>query len=1560
LYKVNIMLLRTILSIAALVLGSATARSQARETFDYAADATLEGLDAGIGWSAPWAVRKGNDQASIAEGNLAPVGVGQASSAPHLSVVHNAGDGGIRAARLLETPLTDDGQTYYLSWFQDSDYDDPANNGSVAQVILVNDLAYAATGPGGQLVRMGKLFGTENFGIDGVRGASGTIPGTDTREPMLVVVAIRFSGDEAADSLAFYINPSVTELSIDESSPDLTLGAQLNDGFDALGFKVEGGAGLNSMIDELRFGRTVSEALGGEILQLPGLNTDDFNGYAAGSTLNGLDGGIGWDTSWVTVSGDDPVITEGGLENFTLLKSTSGNRVAAEYTNTQGDSRYYRRLNAPFPDDGGTYYFSYSAQSTYTDVNRQADFFMFIDSENYGPGGPGGQLLQIGKPLDTPFIGAGFGGTGNFALTEALATEANLIVIKLVTTGNEEPDTVSLFLNPDVEGVEPASADAIKITDRLNNGFDAIGFKVTGLEPGNILDWDDVRAGLTYRSVLPQDFTDVTPPTGAFAIETFNTYTNGDTLGGLAGGSGWSGPWQAAPSSDMTTVEGTGLVNDALQAGTSGNSLRITADGTLERSVRYFEHPIDTAGNPEFWFSAHLGIAGADAGAVANLILLDTTYEADQRVIVGKPFPNTNIFAGGNGAVTGNQGSGRQFDGIGASFVVGRMSRVDGFWELDLYVNPDPAADTPARDSAQIVGKRYDAGNFQGIAVRIDGGGTELTFDLDDLYFGANYGEVVPADLTNTTPLPPGATELFDYDAGSDLIGQNGGSGWTGPWQSLSAEGETEIQSEGITALPLLRATPGPSVRLNSYLRAVRGLEGTYGDLGRTFWVGWWFDVDDGGPNVAHLVLADTATYAASGPEGQLAQIGKIFGQPTIGVVAAQGGNATGSDSEQGHFMVVRITTDGTPANDEIALWIDPDLDGAPSVDTADVVAGANLTNWNGIGFKFEGEESTTEARFDDVLVGFSFQDVIPGNLDDVDPPNTVRAAVEVFDYEAGQDLNGADGGEGWSGPWMAIAGSATIRDGNVDSPRTCPEGNSALLSQSGTDTPARYRRDFFNPFGTDEDSETFYFSFVLDGIAKDVGNSALVSLVSGENNILSIGGVPGLSSLAVIRNDESATPETTNLFNIGGTKWFVVRMDINSLTGIATAYVFLDPTADAIPIDETALFVIENVSIVDGITGIEVSGEGQQTVSLALDDIRAGTSYRQISCQFGSDDPDLLAYEPFNYDPNGSLVGAGGINAFWDGPWVLGADNDQNTAIVLDGSLDNPALDVEANRVQLSLLAEGEQLRIDRKLAFPLESEGETYWLSFLMNTTEGEAGNNVGNVVLRNSAISGSDGQRIVVGRLFGDRTLGTAIPGGATRKTDVVDEGQHWLVVRVQTNTVEEVDTVTFWIDPPATATAPDTTSAGFYQYFASPAFQDGIDVVRMRVEGAQGGQTPYITEFDEIAIATSWSSIVDLTNSVRNPTADPFAIGAFPNPFTRDLTVTYHLRDNGPVTVDLINLSGQVVLRRQMNDLFAGPQQLKFPPAATAGLSNGVYLLHVRQGKLHGTRKVVLNR
>ena len=1532
--------------------------AQVAEPFSYPTGVSLDGQNGGSGWPSGWVVRKGNDQTMVSTGGLTDIRTGARTSDTHLSVLHRAGQGGLRAARRLPAAVTDDGSSYYLAWFQENDFDVPGTNGSVAQVILTADGAFGAGGPGGQLVRMGKLFGTANFGIDGGAVGASTISATDTRMGYSVVVRIDFSGDETSDSLRIFLNPDLAAATLDPALADTVIAANLNGGFDAIGLKVEGPADLTSRFDEIRFGSSFDAVRPGDLTTGPGLNIDNFNAYPAGTTLAGSDAGVGWGGPWVTVSGDEPEVVDGGLANYALLQQTSGNHVAAGFTGANGDSRYYRLLNTPFLDDGSRYYFSYTSRSGYSSLNDQADFFMLLNSAAFGPSGPGGQLLQIGKPLNSPFIGAGFGATANFALTGAEATATNLVVVEVLTSGNGDVDTVRVYLNPDPDDPRRPEPDAEHLTGRINDGFDAVGFKATGTVAGNTLLWDDVYVGRAFSDVLPQDYRPVAPLSDAFATETFNSYTSGDTLGGLDGGTGWAGPWLAYPSSDRSTIAATGVVNGTLGAQTSGRSLSISTDGTLERSIRIFASPIDTVQRTDVWFSAHLGAAGNPAGTVGNLILVDTTVDDFQQIIIGKQFGTQAIFAVGDGQVGGPAFTGETFEGSSARFVVGHLVRAAGFWELDLYVDPDPTASDLTEDAAQVVNKRYRSGNLNGVALRVDGAGNGLTWEVDDLYFGEAYADVIPPDLRFLPAAPAGASETFAYAPGTSLSSADGGTGWGGPWTVLTEGADASVVSEGISSETLLRATSGSSLEISEYLRAVRPLAGTYGDFGREFWVGWWFSVEEGGANVANLVLADTAAFAAAGPGGQLVQIGKAFGGTSIGIQGA--GSATGASTDDGHFMVLKVVTDGTAVRDTVYLWVDPDLTAPPATDTAHVVAAADLTNWNAIGVKFEGDAGESAvARFDDIIVGLSYADVVPLDLVAVNPPNRVRPARETFAYAAGSDLGGADGGAGWSGPWEALAGTAIIAEGNVDSPRTCADStNSVRVTQAGLGTPTRYRRSFFNPFGVDEDSETFFASFVLNGTAKDIGNSALVSFVSGDENVLSIGGVPGLSSLAVIRNDEEA-PRTSNRLVVQGTKWLVVRMDIDANTGLATARVFVDPAGDAIPPDESAVFTVENVSVLNGITGIEISGAGAQSVELNVDDIRAGSAYRDISCSFGSDDPDLLAYEPFNYDAMGSLVGAGGENAFWDGPWVLSSDQVLNTAIVREGSLNSDALAEEGNRAELSLLGEDEQLRIDRPLAFPLTSDGRTYWLSFLMNTTDGAATANVGNVVLRSSGVGAFDGQRIIFGRIFGEGTLGSAVPGGATRRAPVADEGLHWMVVRMQTDPASDVDTFTVWIDPPASSVAPDTTSPGFQQYFLSPALKEPIDVIRLRVEGAGAGQSPYVTEFDEIALATRWSSIVNVSTAVTNIDRDPFGLSVFPNPTSGIVTVAYDLPAAGEAAIEWFGPTGQRLWQKMLITQ-VGKGQVDIPAEFVSRLPTGPYFVRFVQAGRSSVRRVVVVR
>jgi len=82
--------------------------------------------------------------------------------------------------------------------------------------------------------------------------------------------------------------------------------------------------------------------------------------------------------------------------------------------------------------------------------------------------------------------------------------------------------------------------------------------------------------------------------------------------------------------------------------------------------------------------------------------------------------------------------------------------------------------------------------------------------------------------------------------------------------------------------------------------------------------------------------------------------------------------------------------------------------------------------------------------------------------------------------------------------------------------------------------------------------------------------------------------------------------------------------------------------------------------------------------------------------------------------------------------------------------------------------------------------------------------------------------------------------------------------------------------------------------------------------------------------------------------------------YPNPFNPSTTIRYSTAANGPVTLDIYNIKGQLVKRLVDEDKAAGQHTVVFDGTDNNGrpVSSGVYYYRMRAGKFSSTRKMIL--
>ena len=117
---------------------------------------------------------------------------------------------------------------------------------------------------------------------------------------------------------------------------------------------------------------------------------------------------------------------------------------------------------------------------------------------------------------------------------------------------------------------------------------------------------------------------------------------------------------------------------------------------------------------------------------------------------------------------------------------------------------------------------------------------------------------------------------------------------------------------------------------------------------------------------------------------------------------------------------------------------------------------------------------------------------------------------------------------------------------------------------------------------------------------------------------------------------------------------------------------------------------------------------------------------------------------------------------------------------------------------------------------------------------------------------------------------------------------------------------------------------------------------------------------LASFGNVNISSGGLSLVELPGNVVEQGAASRTISVFPNPFSTEATIRFHLPEAGQVTLNVFDLQGRLIRQLHNGQLDSGQHQRQWDGAGEGGgqLPSGMYLVQLRSGGEVVNRKVLL--
>jgi uncharacterized repeat protein (TIGR03803 family) len=218
----------------------------------------------------------------------------------------------------------------------------------------------------------------------------------------------------------------------------------------------------------------------------------DGANYDPTDSINGLNGGTGWQAGW---SGFDNIVAASLTINGV---ATTGNHFV-----TDGNSGSVRVLdtssfpalvsNGKFGKKGTTLWLSFLFRPEQTDTNNYAGLNLYDGTD---------QRLYVGVATGQPYLSL-YAPPSSFRLTSIVGTNRQtfLLVVKM-SFGTPSGDQAILYVNPPVDSEPTNNLLLTAALSGLDFQFDRVIF-ASGTTAGTTASFDEIRLGETFTDVVP-------------------------------------------------------------------------------------------------------------------------------------------------------------------------------------------------------------------------------------------------------------------------------------------------------------------------------------------------------------------------------------------------------------------------------------------------------------------------------------------------------------------------------------------------------------------------------------------------------------------------------------------------------------------------------------------------------------------------------------------------------------------------------------------------------------------------------------------------------------------------------------------------------------------------------------------------------------------------------------------------------------------------------------------------------------------------------------------------